>query len=498
MYINDKILIGKNNEYDAYLLPKMANRHGIISGASGSGKTVTVKVLAEGFSSASVPVFLVDVKGDLAGMAKVGTSNENIDKRVKELNIENFDFRNFNTIYWDVYGKKGHPIRTTVSKLGYSLLSKMLGLSDVQEGVLAIIFKIAEDENLELVDLSDLRSMITYVGEKRSEYSLNYGNITAQSLGGIGRCLLELESQHGEHFFGKPDFDINDFIKYDEISGNGVINILDATTLFSEPTLYATFMLWLLNSFYHTLPEVGDLEKPKIVFFFDEAHLMFSEMPNHMIKQIVQIVKLIRSKGVGLYFISQSPSDIPDEILSQLGNKIQHTLRFYTKSDEKAIKCAADSFRINPKFNTSNVIKELKTGEALVSLQNEDGQPSIVERVTILPPQSCMGTITDLERDGFIRVSPYYGKYENKIDVNSAFEKISQQREKSATGFVAPTLNRDGFIKKDVKDEPKIIPKKERKKKKSVAEKAASKLANQTINTIGRKLGNSIFNKLFK
>lgn len=493
MYINDKILIGKNEKHEAYLLPKMANRHGIITGASGSGKTITVKVLAESFSQANVPVFLVDVKGDLAGMSKIGTNNENIEKRLKSLNIENFEFKNFKTTYWDVYGKKGHPIRTTVSNLGYKLLARMLDLNDVQEGILAIIFKIAEDENLELTDLKDLKAILTYVGEKKEEYTLNYGNITSQSIGSIQRNILELESQDGEYFFGKPDFNIKDFIKYNEENGNGFINILDATTLFQKPTLYATFMLWLLTSLYQNLEEVGDLDRPKIVFFFDEAHLLFSEMKEHMIKQIIQIVKLIRSKGIGLYFISQTPSDIPDEILSQLGNKIQHTLRYYTKSDAKAIKIAAESFRINPNFDTEETIKELKTGEALVSLQNEEGQPTIVEKVTILPPQSMMGTITDIEREQIIKTSQYYQKYENKIEDNSAYEKITnnkEQEKKNITGYNAPKFN--------TKFEKKEITKKQTKKKKSAAEKAATKLANQTINTLGRKIGNSIFKKLFK
>ena len=308
MFINNKILVGKNDKIESYLLPNMANRHGIITGASGSGKTVTVKVLAESFSSCGTPVFLVDVKGDLAGMANPGVNNENIEKRINNLGLNDFTFRSFPTNYWDVYGEYGHPIRTTVSNIGSKLLSRMLNLTDAQEGVLTIVFKIAEDENLELIDLKDLKALLTYVGEKRKDYSLNYGNITTQSIGSIQRNLLELEAEGGDYFFGRPEFDIKDFIHYDANNGNGFINVLHAVSLFQKPTLYATFLLWLLNSLYQTLPEVGDLDKPKLVFFFDEAHLLFSEMPNHIIKQIIQIVKLIRYKGIGLYFLSQSTS----------------------------------------------------------------------------------------------------------------------------------------------------------------------------------------------
>lgn len=333
MYINDKILIGKNENNSVYLLPKMANRHGIITGASGSGKTITLKVLAESFSSCGIPVFLVDVKGDLAGMCVKGIENENVNKRIQDLNLEGFSFSSFPTEFWDVYGDFGHPIRTTIKNIGPKLLSRMLNLTDAQEGVLTIVFKIAEDENLDIIDLKDLKALLTYVGEKRKDYTLQYGNITSQSIGSIQRNLLSLEEEGGDYFFGKPDFDIKDFIKFDVNNGYGFINILHAVTLFQKPTLYATFLLWLLTNLYNTLPEVGDIDKPKIAFFFDEAHLLFSEMPEHLIKQIVQIVKLIRSKGIGLYFISQSPSDIPDEILSQLGNRIQHVLRYYTKND---------------------------------------------------------------------------------------------------------------------------------------------------------------------
>lgn len=487
MFINDKILIGKNNSYEAYLLPKMANRHGLITGASGSGKTITLKVLAESFSDAQVPVFLVDIKGDLQGMCKPGTPNENINNRITNLKLENFTFKQFPTTFWDIYEKNGHPIRTTISNIGPKLLSRMLNLTDAQEGVLTIIFKIAEDENLELIDLKDLKSLISYVGEKRKEYTLNYGNITTQSIGSIQRNILTLEEECDNFFFGKPEFNIKDFIKYNAYTGKGVINILDGTDLFQKPTLYATFILWLLNTLYDTQEEIGDPERPKLVFFIDEAHILFKEMPDHIIKQVIQIVKLIRSKGIGLYFISQTPSDIPDEILSQLGNRIQHVLRYYTKTDEKTIKAAADSFRINPNLNTIEEIKTLKTGEALISLQNEYGEPEIVEKVTILPPQSQMGTITNIERQNVIKTSDLYNKYETRIDDESAYEKIQKQNEQE----LQDQLNKE-------KQEETKKEQKETKKKKSKTEKAVDRITNQTLNTIGRKLGNSIFKKLFK
>ena len=497
MYINNKILIGKNEEYEAYLLPKMANRHGLITGASGSGKTVTIKVLAESFSQAGTPVFLVDVKGDLASIAKEGINNENIEKRINNLKLENFEFKNFKTNFWDIYKKQGLPIKTTISDIGAKLLSRMLNLTDTQEGVLSIVFKIAEDENLELVDLKDLKAILTYVGEKRKDYSLNYGNITTQSIGSIQRNLLELISEGGENFFGKPAFDIKDFIQYDAFTGEGYINVLDATTLFQQPTLYATFLIWLLTKLYNTMPEVGDLEKPKLVFFFDEAHLVFNEMPSHLIKNITQIVKLIRSKGIGLYFISQSPSDIPNEILAQLGNRIQHVLRYYTKTDEIAIKTAADAFRINPKLNTIEEIKSLKTGEALVSLQNEQGEPEIVQKVTILPPQSFMGTIEDEKRKEIIENSKFYQKYNIEIDDESAFEKI--EKEKQEQEIEKQEEPKYHSLLKDKEQETKItIEKKTTKPKKTAAEKAATKITNQALNTIGRKMGTKIFNKLFK
>lgn len=483
MYKNGNILIGKNENREAYLLLNKANRHGLITGASGSGKTITLKVLAESFSAAGVPVFLSDVKGDLAGTISEGFLNDNIKSRIESLGIDDFEVKKFPVTFLDVYGKNGCPIRTTIENIGAKLLARMLDLSDAQEGVLAIVFKIAQDEGLELIDLNDLKAMLTYVGEKRKEYSLTYGNVTLQSIGSIQRNILSLETEGGDFFFGLPAFNIKDLIHFDVNNGYGNINILDAQTLFQKPTLYATFMLWLLNSLYNELPEVGDLDKPKLVFFFDEAHLLFDSMPDHLIKQIIQIVKLIRSKGIGLYFISQSPGDIPDEILAQLGNRIQHVLRSYTTSDEKVIKAAATSFRKNDSFNIEDAIKTLKTGEALISLQNEDGEPSITDKFMILPPQSMMGSIEDNERLSYIKTTWLYGKYEEKLKYTSTYDILMEKMK-----------NDNEETKKDLKETKN----KKSTAKKTTMEKATERMITNTASSFGRKLGNSLFKNLFK
>lgn len=477
MYKFGNILIGKNELNEATLLLNKANRHGLITGASGSGKTITLKVLAEGFSEAGVPVFLSDVKGDLAGTIKEGIINDNIKSRINTLNIEDFKTQKFPVTFLDVYGKNGCNVRTTVKDIGSKLLSKMLNLTDTQGYVLAIAFKIAKDEEFDLIDLNDLKAMLTYIGEKRKEYSLTYGNVTLQSIGSIQRNILSLQEEGGNFFFGLPAFSIKDLIHFDVNTGFGNINIFDAQTLFQKPTLYATFMLWMLTTIYNEFPEIGDTEKPKLVLFFDEAHLIFNDMPEHLTKQIIQIVKLIRSKGVGIYFISQSPSDIPTEILSQLGNRIQHVLRSYTPTDEKAIKAASDSFRKNPNFNTAEVISTLKTGEALISLQNEDGEPTIVDKYIIVPPQSMIGTITDIERDNYIKSTWLYGKYEEKLNYSSTKDILNER------------------LKKE-KEEP--LKKTTAKTKKSTMEKATERVITNTASSFGRKLGNSLFKNLFK
>lgn len=482
MYINNKILVGKN-ENEQYILLNMANRHGLITGASGSGKTITLKVLAESFSSAGVPCFLADVKGDLSATSIKGDIKA-VEERASKMGLENFDTTSYPVSYLDVYGIKGHPVRTTVSNIGARLLSRMMNLTEAQEGVLAIVFQIAIDEQLELVDLKDLKSLLIYVGENKSKYALKYGNITTQSIGAIQRNLLMLEQEDGDYFFGKPAFNIKDLIHYDTNDGRGYISILDAVTLFKKPMLYSTFLIWLLNEIYNNLDEVGDLAKPRLVLFFDEAHLLFSDAPNYIIKQIVQIVKLIRSKGVGIYFISQSPSDIPEEILSQLGNKVQHVLRSYTPKDVKTIKAAATAFRPNPNFKVEDEISLLATGEALVSFIMETGEPSVVEKCKILPPQSMMGVISEIDRKSFIEKGFLYNKYENKIDDETAFEKIE-------------ALNKETSEETKKEEVKKETQKKETKTTKKT-NKYATKLANQTVNTIGRKLGNKIFNSIFK
>ena len=464
MYIDNKILIGKSKDKELFIVPNKANRHGLITGASGSGKTITLKVMAESFSSMGVPVFLADVKGDLAGMCLPGESNEKIQERLNGIGIKDFSFKGFPTVFWDVFGKSGHPIRATLQSIGSTILSRMLGLNETQEGVLAIIFKIARENGYELIDLKDLRLLLQYVAENSKQYTITYGNIASQSVGSIQRSLLMLEEQGGDYFFGEPAIDINDFIKINE-NGLGNINILHATELYKQPTLYACFLLWLLTALNGTLPEVGDLDKPKMVFFFDEAHLLFDELPDYMLTQVTQIVKLIRSKGIGLYFISQSPKDIPDEILAQLGNKVQHTLRAYTPAEQKVIKAVADSYRANPEFNTEEAISALGTGEALISFMNEKGEPNVVEKATILPPQSQMGSIDDSIRLMVVSKSAFMEKYDTIIDRESAFEILSKEMEEKR--LVEQEAQK-------AKEEKKL--KEEQEKEQAKAEKEAEKM----------------------
>lgn len=423
MVNNNKILLAKSRDKDIYLYPKMANRHGLIAGVTGSGKTVTLKVLAESFSSMGVPVFMADIKGDLGSVCKQGEPNSNVESRVAKMNLENWSYDSFPTRFWDLSGANGHPVRTTVSDMGSMLISRLLGLSEAQEGVLDIIFRIADDKGWLLIDLKDLRTMLNYVGENRKEYITEYGNVSAQSVGAILRSLIRLEDEGGKMFLGEPAFDFNDWLSCDE-KGRGYINILHSVNLIHTPTIYSFFLLWLLSDLFEKLPEVGDCEKPKLVFFFDEAHLLFNEMPGALTERIVQVVKLIRSKGVGVYFISQSPGDIPDSVLAQLNNRVQHTLHAYTPAEQKAVHTAAFSFRANPAFNTEEVISQLGIGEALVSTLQEDGTPAIVERCKILPPQSFMGAITPEERQAVIDNSSIKGKYDVMVDNISAYEMI--------------------------------------------------------------------------
>ena len=420
MFVDDKILIGGN----VYLIPKMANRHGLIAGATGTGKTITLKTLAESFSDMGVPVFLADMKGDISGLAKIGEMNDNVAKRVE--GIDSFKLKSYPVEFWDLFGEKGLPVRVSLSEMGPTLLSKILNLTEAQSGVLNIVFRVADEESLLIIDIKDLKSMINYVVEHKDVYEPMYGAIAAKSANTILRNLITLEDQGGNDFFGEPALDLNDFIRVDD-SGCGVINILDAQKLSMSPEIYSSFLLWMLSSLYEQLPEVGDADKPKFVFFFDEAHLIFDDMGPEFLKKIEQITRLIRSKGVGLYFISQSPADIPDEILGQLGNRIQHALRAYTPKDQKAVKVAAETFRANPEFDTAEVISNLGIGEALVSVLDESGVPTVVEKVNIVAPQSYIGPIDDSLRAELINLSEFKDKYSQAVDNESAYEMLAKK-----------------------------------------------------------------------
>jgi DNA helicase HerA-like ATPase len=421
-FMNDPIFIAKAEEA-LYLLPKMANRHGLIAGATGTGKTVTLQTLAEGFSARGVPVFMADVKGDLAGLSQTGANNPKIVQRAEELGITDFAGEAVPVVFWDVFGENGHPVRATVSEMGPLLLGRLLDLNDTQEGVLNMVFKIADDNGLLLLDLKDLRSMLQYVADHAADFKTQYGNVSAASAGAIQRNLLALESQGADKFFGEPALDLDDLIQTQ--SGRGVVNILAADKLMQQsPKVYATFLLWLLSELFERLPEVGDPEKPKLVFFFDEAHLLFADIEEALEEKIEQVVRLVRSKGVGVYFVSQNPLDIPDVVLGQLGNRVQHALRAFTPRDQKAVQAAAQTFRQNPKVNVQEVLTQLAVGEALVSMLDEDGKPTVVERAKIVPPRSQLGAITEEQRRAIMQGSAVQGHYEQAVDRESAYEKL--------------------------------------------------------------------------
>ncbi len=406
---------------------KMANRHGLIAGATGTGKTVTLQVLAESFSQAGVPCFMADMKGDLSGISQTGAMSGFIEKRCAEFGITSPEFGSCPVRFFDVYGEQGHPMRTTVSNMGPQLLSRLLQLNETQEGILNIVFRIADDRGLLLIDMKDLRSMLNYVAENAKQYTSTYGNITAQSVGAIQRALLTLENQGADKFFAEPSFDIYDLLQSEQ--GKGVMNVLAADKLMLQPKLYSTFLLWLLSELYAQLPEVGDMDLPKLVFFFDEAHMLFDETSKALVDKIEQVVRLIRSKGVGVYFVTQNPMDIPESILGQLGNRVQHALRAFTPKDQKAVKAAAETFRENPSFKTADAIMELGTGEALVSFLDEKGAPCVVERAKILFPLSQIGAVTEGQRGQIINQSPLYGKYDKVVDRESAFEVLMEETE---------------------------------------------------------------------
>ena len=428
----DSIFIGKGEEHPQALVLKRANRHGLIAGATGTGKTVTLQTLAEGFSREGVPVFLSDVKGDIAGMAMRGSDAAAwTGKRAAELGMADYDYASNPVVFWDLFGEQGHPIRTTISEMGPLLLSRLMGLNETQEGVLSVAFRYADDLGLLLLDLKDLQAMLSFCADNAAELASKYGNVTKATIGTIQRQLLQLDSQGASNFFGEPALDITDFIRTDE-NGLGQVNILAADKLMQSPRLYATFLLWLLSELFQTLPEIGDPEKPTLVFFFDEAHLLFDEAPKALLDKVEQVVRLVRSKGVGVYFISQNPIDIPETVAGQLGNRIQHALRAFTPRDQRAIKSAAETFRSNPKLDVVTAITELKVGEALVSLLMLDGAPSPVERTLIAPPRSRVGPITQAERDEVSDNSPYGGKYSETVDRESAYEKLNVRATEAA------------------------------------------------------------------
>jgi DNA helicase HerA-like ATPase len=422
-----QLLIAKGKG-DIFLLPKMANRHGLIAGATGTGKTVTLRVLAEQFSKIGVPIFMADVKGDLSGLPFPGGENPKVAERADKLGLKEFKFENYPVTFWDVFGEQGHPVRTTISEMGPLLLSRILSLNEIQSGVLNITFKIADDNGLLLLDLKDLRTMAQFVGDNAEQFRTQYGNISAASIGAIQRSLLALEGQGGDKYFGEPALNIEDLMQTGS-EGKGMINILTADKLMQSPRLYATFLLWLLSELFEQLPEVGDPEKPKLVFFFDEAHLLFEDVPKALEEKIEQVVRLIRSKGVGVYFITQNPLDLPETVLGQLGNRVQHALRAFTPKDQKSVKVAAETFRANPKLNVVKAITELGVGEALVSVLDEKGTPTIVERALICPPHSRLSPLHPEERTRFVRESVLYGHYEKTVDRESAYEKLKAKAE---------------------------------------------------------------------
>ncbi len=437
--MNEPMLIAQGEE-PQYLLPKMANRHGLVAGATGTGKTVTLQTMAESFSRIGVPVFAADVKGDLSGISQPGTATPKIAERIKQLKLEDFTFSGCPVTFWDVFGEQGHPIRATVSEMGPLLFARLLNLNDTQEGVLALVFKIADENGLLLLDMKDLQAMLQHVGENAKDYQTQYGNISAASIGAIQRGLVTLGQQGGDKFFGEPALNFEDLLQTDA-NGHGVVNILAADKLIASPRVYATLLLWLLTELFERLPEVGDPDKPKLVFFFDEAHLLFSDLPPVVLDRVKQIARLIRSKGVGVYFVTQNPTDVPDDVLGQLGNRVQHALRAFTPRDQKAVKAAAETFRTNPKLDVGKVIGELQVGEALVSFLDEKGAPGVVERAYVLPPHSQIGPITPEQRAQLMANSVVAGVYEKAIDRESAYERLkghAEQPQPQASGQFPP------------------------------------------------------------
>lgn len=517
MLKDNKILIGKSGEKEIYIYPRMANRHGLIAGATGTGKTTTLRVMAESFSDLGVPVFLADAKGDLAGLCNDGYPGTWVESSVASLGLEGFRYDKFPVSFWDVYQTTGIPLRTTITEMGPLLLARILGLNEVQSNILSIVFQIADDEEILLVDTKDLKSMLQYVGEHAAEYELNYGHMTKQSLGAMTRAVVALEAQGGNMFFGEPALDIHDWIGLDA-NGKGRIEVLDCQNLMHNPTMYGTFMLWLMSELFETLPEAGDLEKPRMVFFFDEAHMLFDNASKVLLQKVEQVVKLIRSKGVGIYFISQSPQDIPEGILGQLGNKIQHALRAYTPAEQRKAKAAAEAFRVNPQFNTFDTLINLGTGEAIVSVLGEDGIPTMVEKTKIVPPQSELGTMDTYQRNARIENDYLYSRYADFVDRDSAYEFFERQRkieadeklaiaeqkqrekeeaiaakQKAKEEAAAAKLKEkeakaaERQAEKEAKQAEKEAAKAEREKKKAI-----SSVGSTFAGTVGREIGNTL------
>lgn len=490
----DDLYIGLGEQSPQALVMRRANRHGLIAGATGTGKTVTLQTIAEGFSRAGVPVFLADVKGDLGGMAMPGSEAASwTKKRASEINVPDYGYSANPTVFWDIFGEQGHPIRTTISDMGPLLLSRLMGLNETQEGVLTIAFRFADEQNLLLLDLKDLQAMLAFTAENARDLSARFGNVTTASVGAIQRSLLTLEDQGGAHFFGEPAFDIHDFMRLDP-NGHGQVNILAADRLMRSPRLYATFLLWLLSDLFQTLPEVGDPDKPKLVFFFDEAHLLFNEAPKALLEKVEQVVRLIRSKGVGVYFITQNPVDIPETVAGQLGNRVQHALRAFTPKDARAIRQAAETFRANPGVNVATSITELKVGEALVSLLQPDGAPSPVQRTLIAPPRSRVGPITEEERSRITGWSPFAHKYAAVIDRESAYELLAKRAEEGAAHAEAERrateqAKAEAQAAKDRAAAERAEAARRRAQPKSLTEQIATSVARSAASSIGRQLG---------
>jgi uncharacterized protein len=483
----DPILVAKRDASEFFLLPQMANRHGVITGATGTGKTVTLQKLAEGFSNRGVPVFMADIKGDLTGISQAGGTHPKIVERLKSLGMENSTFEGLPVTLWDVFGKQGHPLRATVSEMGPLMIARILQLNETQEGVLTLAFKVADEQGLLLLDLKDLQQLLVYVADNADEFTTKYGNVSKVSVGAIQRGLLQLEQQQGETFFGEPAVKLEDFMQ--TLGGKGVLNLLAADDLINTPKIYSTFLLWLLSELFEMLPEAGDLDKPKLVFFFDEAHLLFNDAPKALVEKIEQVVRLIRSKGVGVYFVTQSPADIPDSVLAQLGNRVQHALRAYTPKEQEAVKVAAKSFRENPNVDTVKTITELGVGEVLISCLDEKGIPCVVDRAFVVPPFSQIGPVTPEQRAQLINGSLVAGVYEQDLDRESAFEILSKRAEEK--------LAADAEVKAAEEAEKEAI-------KQVKAEKAAARapdtlvesitksVARSASSSIGRQIGNTI------